>query len=85
VRSFWYVDALALAGRQQEAEDMFTRLLGLCNDVGLLAEEYDPRQRRVPRRLPAGVPPSRTGQQRRGALPRARQVRPHEANRRAAD
>jgi GH15 family glucan-1,4-alpha-glucosidase len=40
--SFWYVDNLALQGRQAEAEAMFERLLGLCNDVGLLAEEYDP-------------------------------------------
>lgn len=39
--SFWYVEALALAGRQQEAEAMFARLLALTNDVGLLAEEYD--------------------------------------------
>jgi glucoamylase len=41
VCSFWYVDALALAGRREEAEAMFGRLAGLCNDVGLLAEEYD--------------------------------------------
>lgn len=44
--SFWYVNALALAGRQAEAEAMFERLLGLTNDVGLLAEEYDPSARR---------------------------------------
>jgi GH15 family glucan-1,4-alpha-glucosidase len=44
--SFWYVDNLALQGRQQEAREMFDRLLGLCNDVGLLAEEYDPVGRR---------------------------------------
>jgi glucoamylase len=42
VCSFWYVDALALSGRRAEAEQMFERLLGLCNDVGLLAEEVDP-------------------------------------------
>nr|WP_294523892.1 glycoside hydrolase family 15 protein [uncultured Rhodopila sp.] len=40
--SFWYVDNLVLQGRMQEARAMFARLLGLCNDVGLLAEEYDP-------------------------------------------
>jgi GH15 family glucan-1,4-alpha-glucosidase len=40
--SFWYVDNLALQGRIDEARAMFERLLGLCNDVGLLAEEYDP-------------------------------------------
>jgi GH15 family glucan-1,4-alpha-glucosidase len=44
--SFWYVDNLVQQGRQQEAEVMFQRLLGLCNDVGLLAEEYDPIGRR---------------------------------------
>jgi GH15 family glucan-1,4-alpha-glucosidase len=46
VCSFWYVDALALSGRRDEAEAMFGRLVGLCNDVGLLAEEYDPTARR---------------------------------------
>jgi GH15 family glucan-1,4-alpha-glucosidase len=40
--SFWYVDNLVQQGRQQEAKAMFARLLALCNDVGLLAEEYDP-------------------------------------------
>lgn len=44
--SFWYVDALVLQGREDEARDMFERLLKLCNDVGLLAEEYDPVQAR---------------------------------------
>jgi GH15 family glucan-1,4-alpha-glucosidase len=39
--SFWYASNLALQGRQEEAEALFERLLGLCNDVGLLAEEYD--------------------------------------------
>jgi glucoamylase len=42
--SFWYVNALALAGRQAEAEAMFERLLDLRNDVGLLAEEYDAQE-----------------------------------------
>ncbi len=39
--SFWMVDALAQIGRRREAEERFERLLGLRNDVGLLAEEYD--------------------------------------------
>ena len=45
--SFLYADNLALQGRIEEAEQMFGRLLGLCNDVGLLAEEYDPAQARM--------------------------------------
>jgi GH15 family glucan-1,4-alpha-glucosidase len=40
--SFWLAEALALMGRKDEAVDLFERLLGLRNDVGLLAEEYDP-------------------------------------------
>ncbi|MFE9679259.1 glycoside hydrolase family 15 protein [Streptomyces sp. NPDC006259] len=40
--SFWMVDALALTGRLDEAKKLFERLLTLCNDLGLLAEEYDP-------------------------------------------
>ncbi|HEY4041210.1 MAG TPA: glycoside hydrolase family 15 protein [Rhodopila sp.] len=40
--SFWYVDNLALQGREQEARALFDQLLTLANDVGLLAEEYDP-------------------------------------------
>jgi GH15 family glucan-1,4-alpha-glucosidase len=41
--SFWLADALVLQGQYAEARALFERLLGLCNDVGLLAEEYDPR------------------------------------------
>jgi GH15 family glucan-1,4-alpha-glucosidase len=39
--SFWLADAYVLIGRPADAQRMFDRLLGLCNDVGLLAEEYD--------------------------------------------
>lgn len=45
--SFWYVDNLVMLGRHGEAEAMFRRLAGLANDVGLLAEEYDPRACRM--------------------------------------
>ncbi len=40
--SFWLAYAYARQGRTDEARTLFERLLGLCNDVGLLAEEYDP-------------------------------------------
>ena len=43
--SFWLVDAYVLLGRVEEAQALFGRLLELRNDVGLLAEEYDPRAR----------------------------------------
>jgi GH15 family glucan-1,4-alpha-glucosidase len=44
--SFWFADALHLIGRGRDARDMFERLLSLRNDVGLLAEEYDPVAKR---------------------------------------
>jgi GH15 family glucan-1,4-alpha-glucosidase len=44
--SFWFADNLVLQGRLAEARTMFEHLLSLRNDVGLLAEEYDPRARR---------------------------------------
>ncbi|HST02510.1 MAG TPA: glycoside hydrolase family 15 protein, partial [Usitatibacter sp.] len=44
--SFWYVDNLALQGRRDQAHEFFERLLTYRNDVGLLAEEYDPNARR---------------------------------------
>jgi GH15 family glucan-1,4-alpha-glucosidase len=41
--SFWLADNYVLQGRVDEARELFARLLSLRNDVGLLAEEYDPR------------------------------------------
>jgi GH15 family glucan-1,4-alpha-glucosidase len=40
--SFWLVDCLHLIGREDDAEELFERLLALRNDLGLLSEEYDP-------------------------------------------
>jgi GH15 family glucan-1,4-alpha-glucosidase len=45
--SFWLVDVYMLQDRYDDAERLFRRLVGLCNDVGLLSEEYDPRGRRL--------------------------------------
>ena len=42
VCSFWLCDALVLLGRYADAKALYDRLCGLCNDVGLLSEEYDP-------------------------------------------
>jgi GH15 family glucan-1,4-alpha-glucosidase len=44
--SFWLVDNLALLGRRVEAQALFEHLLSLRNDLGLLAEQYDPAERR---------------------------------------
>ncbi len=45
--SFWLVDCLELLGRHAEAHALFERLISLANDVGLLAEEYDPAGERL--------------------------------------
>ena len=44
--SFWLADNYVLQGRIEEARTLFGRLVALSNDVGLLAEEYDPVRRR---------------------------------------
>jgi GH15 family glucan-1,4-alpha-glucosidase len=44
--SFWLADAYVLMGRKSDAEALFERLVPLCNDVGLLSEQYDPVARR---------------------------------------
>ncbi|MCQ3002064.1 glycoside hydrolase family 15 protein [Pseudomonas syringae] len=47
VCSFWLADVYVLMGREEEAAALFDRLCGLCNDLGLLAEQYDPREKRM--------------------------------------
>ncbi len=44
--SFWLADVLCMMGRANQARDLFERLLDIRNDVGLLAEEYDPVAKR---------------------------------------
>ncbi|WP_448102362.1 glycoside hydrolase family 15 protein [Luteibacter jiangsuensis] len=45
--SFWLVENYVLLGRFDEARELFSRLVGLTNDLGLLSEEYDPRSKRL--------------------------------------
>jgi GH15 family glucan-1,4-alpha-glucosidase len=45
--SFWLADNYFLQGRKDDARRLFERLLGTCNDVGLLSEEYDPIEKRL--------------------------------------
>lgn len=44
--SFWLVEQYAMSGRLTDAVALMDRLVGFCNDVGLLSEEYDVDQRR---------------------------------------
>ncbi len=43
--TFWLADNYVLMGRRAEAEALLSRLVGIRNDVGLLAEEYHPERR----------------------------------------
>ncbi|MNJ50031.1 Trehalase [compost metagenome] len=47
VCSFWLADVYVLLGRDQDAQALYERLSGLCNDVGLLAEQFDPLSGRM--------------------------------------
>ena len=59
--SFWLVSAYAAAGMREKAEELMDRLCALANDVGLLSEEYDVRQRQDGWQLPPGVQPPHPG------------------------
>jgi GH15 family glucan-1,4-alpha-glucosidase len=52
--SFWLADAYAATGRMRDAEAMFERLLAIRNDLGLLAEEYEPKHGRLLGNFPQG-------------------------------
>jgi GH15 family glucan-1,4-alpha-glucosidase len=52
--SFWLVDAYAMTGRRNEAVRLFEHLLSFRNDLGLLAEEYDPKAGRQLGNFPQG-------------------------------
>jgi GH15 family glucan-1,4-alpha-glucosidase len=45
--SFWLVDVLLMAERDDEARALFEKLIAVSNDLGLLAEEYDPAAKRL--------------------------------------
>jgi GH15 family glucan-1,4-alpha-glucosidase len=53
--SFWMVSALKLQGRDADAKKLFDRVLSLANDVGLLAEEYDTKAKRLVGNFPQAL------------------------------
>jgi GH15 family glucan-1,4-alpha-glucosidase len=53
--SFWLAGVRALQGRHREARELFERLLGLRNDLGLISEEYDPERKRLVGNFPQAL------------------------------
>jgi GH15 family glucan-1,4-alpha-glucosidase len=53
--TLWLANALLLLDRRDDARVLFERVLGLCNDVGLLSEEYDVAARRLVGNFPQAL------------------------------
>ncbi len=53
--TLWLADAYVLAGRITEASELFDRVVGIANDLGLLAEEYDQQARRQTGNFPQAL------------------------------
>ena len=62
--TYWLCDNYAITGRMDEARALFTRLLALRNDVGLLSEQYHPGQQAAAGELSASVLARVAGQHR---------------------
>jgi GH15 family glucan-1,4-alpha-glucosidase len=45
--TFWFAQAQAITGRVEQAKETFSRAVGFANDLGLLAEEVDPKTREL--------------------------------------
>jgi alpha,alpha-trehalase len=53
--TFWQIDALALGGRQEAAQDLFEKMISSANDVGLLSEELDTKSGAFLGNFPQGI------------------------------
>ncbi len=80
--SFWLADNWALQGRYAEAEALFERLLTLRNDVGLLSEEYDLREKARARQYAAGADACRARQHGAQSFPARRTLGASQPSRR---